>query len=441
MVHEDILALKVAARYMRSKSFGDPRMLLARFQSALDKYLLPESELREAKDLFRGITEEDRGNPEHMKARKLAYQASRNVTSGSPDLAEIGEPLFWSILQSFSLQPPLRKKVEAAAKAYSKVYRPRRRAKTFSAIYIEYIEQYEAYFNAAQQHLEVAREAINKGKEHSEAPVEGNPETSTKIKVGDFTLVNTGGFPQKTMDEVADLVQKASSLLKTNGFGMVCYGNIMVTNTLKANKVLAFYVLAEDELLVRANFKSERDTLRTILHELGHRYQYQFMKGRGAEVQAFYHWMEGEEIDRLKDKRDELLPKKGDTIEIKGVTWEALSTTPTVSRSEVVYLVNMQTQDEPHMKAKIELEGWLSYKGIKLRDLEDQSLRGFITEYAKRGGPDENFAEVFSVYCLGKLRRDYKELFEILAFNRSKTASDDPLSSAVAHRYSKVIHY
>lgn len=434
MVLGDVLALRVAARYLRAKSFGDPKMLLARFQNTLDKYSLPENDLREAKELFKGITEEDRSNPEHMKARSLAYQASRNVTSGSPELAELGEPLFWSILQSYSLQPLLRKKIEVAAKAYSKAYRPRRKAKTFAAIYVEYIEQYEAYFNAAQQHADAAREAISKGKEHSEVPAEDTAEIATKMKVGDFTLVNTGGFPEKTMNEVADLTQKASALLHSSGFGMVCYGNIMVTNSLKNNKVLAFYVLAEDELLVRANFKSERDTLRTILHELGHRYQYQFMKGRDAEVKAFYRWMEGEEDDRLKDKRDELLPKKGDTVEIKGVTWEATRTTPTATRSGVKYFVNMQTKDESHMRAKIELEGWLSYKGIKLRDLNDPTLRGFVTEYAKSGGPDENFAEVLSVYCLGKLRSDYKDAFEILAFNRSKSAV-----SAVVDRYTQAI--
>lgn len=316
----------------------------------------------------------------------------------------------------------MRKKIEAAAKAYSKAYRPRRKAKTFTAIYVEYIEQYEVYFNAAQQHADAAREAISQGKEHSEAPAESTTEVGTKMKIGDFTLVNTGGFPEKTMNEVADLTQKASALLHSSGFGRVCYGNIMVTNSLKNNKVLAFYVLAEDELLVRANFKSERDTLRTILHELGHRYQYQFMKGHDAEVKAFYRWMEDEEDDRLKDKGDELIPKKGDTIEIKGVIWESLSNTPTVGRSGVKYFVNMQTKYEPYMNGKIELEGWLSYKGIKLRDLNDQTLRGFVTEYAKRGGPDENFAEVFSVYCLGKLRNDYKEAFEALVFGKSKTA-------------------
>jgi hypothetical protein len=59
MVFCDILALKVAARYLRAKSFGDPKMLLARFQNTLDKYSLPERDLSEAKKLFKGIPEED----------------------------------------------------------------------------------------------------------------------------------------------------------------------------------------------------------------------------------------------------------------------------------------------------------------------------------------------------------------------------------------------
>lgn len=435
MALDGALALRVAARYLRAKSFGDPKMLLARFQSTLNKYRLPENDLREARELLRGSVW-DPNNQEHKKAKILAYEASRNVAKGSSELAEVGQPLFLAILQSYSLHPVLRKKIEAAAKVYAKAYRPRQKEKSFAGIYAEYIEQYEAYFSAAEQHLAAAKEAIKDGKEHSETPAENTSEVGTKMKVGDFTLVNTGGFPEKTMNEVADLTQKASALLHSSGFGKVCYGNILVTNSLKANKVLAFYMLAEDELLVRANFKNARDTLRTILHELGHRYQFQFMKGRDAEVKAFYRWMEGEEVDRLKDKRDELLPQKGDTIEIKGVTWEAVVNTPSVTRDGVKYFVNMISKDEDHLKGKIELEGWLSYKGIKLRDFNDPTLRGFVTEYAKRGGPDENFAEVFSVYCLGKLRKDYTEAFEDLAFNRSKSAT----VSAVVSRYIRAAH-
>jgi len=420
----DSLALKVATRYLRAKSFGDPKVLLAKFQSTLDKYILPEKDLREARELFRGSVWNP-NNQEHKKAKILAYEAARNTANGSSELADAGRPLFLSILQSYSLQPALRKKIEAAAKVYAKAYRPRQKEKSFEGIYAEYIEQYESYFNAAEQYLLAAREAIKEGKEHSETPTEDTSEVATKMQVGGFTLVNTGGFPEKTMNEVADLTQKASAFLHSKGLGKVCYGNILVTNSLKANKVLAFYMLAEDELLVRANFKNERDTLRTILHELGHRYQFQFMKGRDAEVKAFYRWMEGEEDDRLKDKRDELIPKKGDTITVKGIEWEAVSTIPSPSSSGIKYFVNMQTVEQPPIRGKMDLEGWLSFKGIKLRDFNDPTLRGFVTEYAKRGGPEENFAEVFSIYCLGKLRNDYKEAFEILAFGRSKTAASE----------------
>lgn len=436
MTLADALVLRVAARYMQAKSFGDPKMLLARFQSVLDKYRLPENDLREARELLRGSVW-DPNSQEHKRSKILAYEASKNVANGSSELAEVGQPLFLAILQSYSLQPVLRKKIEAAAKVYAKAYRPRQREKSFAGIYAEYIEQYEAYFNAAEQHLEAAKEAIKEGKEHSEAPAEDTTEVGTKMKVGDFTLVNTGGFPEKTMNEVADLTQKAAALLHSSGFGKVCYGNILVTNSLKANKVLAFYMVADDELLIRANFKKDRDTLRIVLHELGHRYQFQFMKGRDAEVKAFYRWMEGEEVDRLKDKRDELLPKKGDTIEVKGVTWEAVSTIPSPSSSGVKYFVNMQTVEQPPIRGKMDLEGWLSYKGIKLRDFNDPTLRGFVTEYAKRGGPEENFAEVFSIYCLGKLRKEYVEPFETLAFGRSKSAT----VSAVVDRYLQAIRH
>jgi hypothetical protein len=235
------------------------------------------------------------------------------------------------------------------------------------------------------------------------------------------------------MDEVADLTQKAGALIKSSGLGKVCYGNILVTNSLMKNSVLAFYVWEEDEVLIRANFKSDRDTLRTIIHELGHRYQHQFMKGRDAEVKAFYNQMEGEEDHRIKDKLNDLKPKVGDTIEVKGVTWETTHVLPTAGRSGIKYFVSMQMKGEPYVKGKMDLESWLSYKGIKLRNPDDQTLRGFVTEYAKKGGPVENFAEMFSFYCLGKLRKEYKEAFEALVFG-SKTAQER-LTQRVIDRY------
>ena len=192
----DILALRVAARYLRAKSFGDPKMLLARFQSTLDKYSLPEKDLRETRELLRGSVW-DPNNQEHKKAKILAYEAARNVSNGSSELAGVGQPLFLAILQGYSLQPALRRKIEAAAKTYSKAYRPRQKEKSFQGIYAEYIEQYEAYFSAAGQHLTAAREALKEGKEHSETPSEDTTEVATKMKVGDFTLVNTGGFPER----------------------------------------------------------------------------------------------------------------------------------------------------------------------------------------------------------------------------------------------------
>jgi hypothetical protein len=395
--------------------------LITKFKALLAKYSIAPSVLEDAKRVLSSIKGDiDRTDPEQVKAKDVAYEASRAVTYGSPYLVDVGHPLFLTILQSLSLPPALRRKVEMCAKVYAKVYKPRRKSKTFADIYLEYISHYEAYFPPAQTHLAIAEEALSQGKEHSEAT---NPsEVATKIRVGEFTLVNTGGFPEKTMAEVGDLIQKASALLKSSGFGVVCYGDILVTNTINRSKVLAFYQIAEDELLVRANFKSTTEILRTVLHELGHRYQFQFMKGRDRDIAALYRRMAGEEDNRYRDNLEELKPQKGDTIEVKGTTWEAIQVLPTFGRLGLNYKITLQSRDDPKMKGSIPLEGWLDNKGLKLRDPDNQSLRGFITEYAKRGGPDENFAEMFSFYCLGKMRKDYREAFEALVFGSSKTA-------------------
>jgi hypothetical protein len=88
-----------------AKSFGDPKVLLAKFQITLDKYLLPENDLREAKELFNRVTERDRSDPEQVKSGGVAYQASRNVERGAPEVKDAGAPLFWAILQNYTLQP------------------------------------------------------------------------------------------------------------------------------------------------------------------------------------------------------------------------------------------------------------------------------------------------------------------------------------------------
>lgn len=428
MTHFDALTQRVRDRYLlrSAKSLGDPKQLCAQFEVAIRKCIIPEVDLARARKVFLENPEVKFGSPlspEFEKARDLARTAGMYVVYKAIDVTLAGNPLFLALIQQYTLPQALRKKVESAAKVYAKAYKPRGlKTLNLSAMYLKELENYEKFFPVALKHAELAREAMNKGSLHSEDGSEG-ASAPTKVKVGDFTVVNTGGFPESTITEISDLVQKSQALLKSSGFGNVCYGDVLITNTLSKSNILAFYQISSDELFIRANLKGSSEILSTILHELGHRYQHQFMKGRDRDLATLYRKMDGEEDKNLSDKLKDLRPKSGDTVSYKGDTLVANSVEYAI-RGNSTYIVKCKVQGDEKTSFSMPLEAWLGLKGVKTRDPDDHELRGFITNYAKTGGPGENFAEMFSYYCLGKMRKEYRDAFEELVFGSAKTAHE-----------------
>ena len=81
------------------------------------------------------------------------------------------------------------------------------------------------------------------------------------------------------------------------------------------------------------------------------------------------------------------------------------------------FKVHLERVDDPKWKASVSLEGYLSLKGEEARDVdENPDYKGFVSEYAKRGGPGENFAEMFAFYCMGRLPVLQSVAFEELCF-------------------------
>ena len=409
----DVIALKVAARYLRAKSLGDPNDLLHKFVAGVALLEIPEQSIAKARKVINEYIEAEKAGPHtwerqwpgYIEAEDLAYKAWFKATKGFEGLANgVLDPLFLSILQEKALPESLRKKVEKAAITYAKVGLPRVKQRGVERD-LEKFDIYEKRMAQLKGHLAIAIMAVGTGKAHSE---EG--EGATRIKVGDFTLVNTGGFPGKVMDTVADLAQKAQAHLKSKGFGKVCYGDIQVTNKLMRN-AYAFYHVDSDEMFVRADAKASPDILKTTLHELGHRYQHQFMKGRDWDVRQLYHVIENQEGGKGLSETKALLPAIGDTADNKGKTFRVTQTLPNGRGSWVIHVV---TDSKPGTNYKIDLEGWLAMKGEKTRDLTQPDFKGFVTDYAKKGGPGENFAEMFAFYCLDKLPRALVEPFETL---------------------------
>ncbi len=329
----DYLTWRVAARHLTAERVGDPKELLGVFEHAVKviEAQIPEDQIIEAKHALGAAKS---GVPaEIIKYDGLALKAFFTVKHAHHQISGPGHKLFLSILQTYVLPPALRKKIEIASRVYLKDVNPRIKAKGGADFYLERIEVWEKFRFLLRSHVQYAKEAIAHGKEHAE---EG--EGATKMRVGPFTLVNTGGFDGKQMDEVADVVQKATAYAQSAGLGDVCYGEVQVTNTIHKANVLAFYLLAKDEMFIRANVKATTDVVRTVLHELGHRYQHKFMPGRDRDVERLYHELSGQEIRRKYDTTKVKLPQPGETMEAKGKTYVVTRTLPDLKSGYKVYL-------------------------------------------------------------------------------------------------------
>lgn len=421
----DRIASRIAAAYLASQphaaaAVGDPKRLIGEFELAVHTLASRADplKLKAVRLLLEEVkTREDYYKLPHETVTRPAYTAYLYVKD--LPLAETGHALFLSILQSYTLPPRLLKQVEMASRVYLKSRAPGLPA-SGPQKYIKAIDIYEQTLAEARKHIEVARAAIAQGKEHD---TEG--EGATKVKVGPFTLINTGGFSRDVMREAADLVHKAAEHLQRVGLTDVLYGDVHVTNTIMSrSNVLAFYLVEKDEMFVRANVKATAEMTRTTIHELGHRYEAKFLRGGARAVATLYREVNTQEFRRKSvGPRAEDKPNPGETIVDKGVTYSVVTTEWSPRSGYKVILQPNEGGVKPGVKVSISLEGWLDRKrgpAQGTRDLDDPDHLGFVTAYAKKS-PSENFAEMFSFYAMGKLPKSLVPIFEQTVFGTSKT--------------------
>ncbi len=401
------IAARVAAAYLIANPrvaalVGDPKQLVESFALALQK--LASSEDPQKLQSARGILEQEAKQRNSVDYRTVhdaqgtaysAYYALRNLP-----LRASGYALFLSILQSYTLPPKLLKQVEMASREYLKS-RPPPIPKLGPLRYLGALTAYEQVVALGRKHLEVAREAIAQGKEHG---AEG--EGATKVQVGPITIINTGGFSSDVMRGVADTIHQVVSHIQKAGFGQILYGDVHVTNTIKSNaNVLAFYLVQKDEMFVRANVKVTTGMVRDVIHEYGHRYQHKFLRGGEKTLTQLYATIDRQEFRRrIQGPKESEKPTPGEVVEHKGTRYEAIKLAPGGQKVEAVNQKNKK-------RYLISLDSWNLLKRGENRDLSDPDHLGFVTEYAKRS-PGENFAEMFSYYCIGKLPRTLVPIFE-----------------------------
>lgn len=288
--------------------------------------------------------------------------------------------LFWSILQTYQLNPKDRKVIEQANRVFAKDKMNRMAPEKTVAAYNKTLAEFKLFY-------EVAKRALS-AKKHSDE------DSGTTLKSGSFTLVNTGGFPDKTMQEAGKVVHTAERMLRAKGLGKVCYGNIQVTNTIgRSTRTLAFYVQTTDEMFVRANLKGKQGpAVTSVLHELGHRLHLKYLSGKNADIRQIYRVI----ADKFRDQSYDMskMPAPGATIlGDKNEPWVYDGTT--YSKGGTRYL-SVHLESDPSRKGGIQLADWLIYSG---------GGSSFVSTYAKKNH-EENFAEMLAAYCEDRLPED-----------------------------------
>lgn len=397
------LAGRVANRFLVGDVIGDPKVQLRQFQALVENWTRYEEAVTKALPRLQELSAGEEPSPSMEQYRAI----QENVLGEARDIVSefrvatryhkiqhVAEPLFWAILQQYVLPPQVLRGVEAASRFWSKKklsIRPRSRYGTYG-FYVENIEGYLKFCAEMRKQVTIAQSAIVKGKLNSDPSIA----ETVRFRVGSFTVVNTGGFDDKTMTKAVEIVREAERAMRGIGLSKVCYGDILISKTVNNNKrVVAFYVKANDEMFVRANVEADLDSIKTVCHELTHRYVAKFIPDRMGEIKSIYRSLKTESW-RTEEIPDELLPKEGVAVEIKG---KRLIVKRVEKWSDKIRLVE-EGGNDPNLYYTIPLGVWLKNNGSEPH--QRPGFVGFITQYASTD-PEENFCEMVSYYATGKL--------------------------------------
>lgn len=406
-------ARRVLARYLRADAIGDPKALLAGFTAGVESFAEIEPK---AKKLL-GVLDEMQKAQDRNEPWEFNRLAGQWGTTDYKDVADVwlaveysfkrlkrtAELLFLAVLQQYAVPPNKVKKVQAAARFWSKTKMVIRKDKRrWAPRHAEEIVAYGDLLSTYREQVALVTDIVTSAKLHGE-------EETPKLKAGPFTLINTGNFPPKVMEQVQETVEKAAKAMTSAGLGKVCYGDIMVSNTITSkSNVLAFYLLSSDEMFVRANVKPNIDSVATVCHELAHRLENKFLKSKQDEIRSLYQRIAHHVRFGPSSVPTQGWPELGREIDFKGEKLVVLN----VSRHE--NKIQFGEPPAPNVyRRKVytaPLEWWL--KNIEGKEPErGPDFKGFITGYAKKDA-DENFAEMVAYYALGKLPQGLIELLE-----------------------------
>lgn len=403
------LACRVAERAKQGVSIGDPKSLLDDYRKTLTVYSAREDlavrwlKLNEEVQRLQQSNsadprlgelqqERDQGWGPHGVSLELAVFLK---VYGFPAFQETARLLCLAILQQYLLPDKIRKSVETASKFWVKNPRMNPSGRTTNDTIVKRMDLYLDHLRDFRRHEKVFELAIREGKPHGEGDL------VTNLKAGSFTLVNTGGFDKKTMRAKVPLVEQVDHRFRSIGLGSVCYGTVNISNRLSGEDVMAFYHAASDEMFVRSDAKASSDAEHSVCHELAHRYEHVFIPNKKSLIVRLYNRisMHSEQSVSFED-----FPRHGDPVEYEG---RALVVVESDYRRR---RVKVKDVSDPKVTYTMPLQTYSRLKGLP----ERVHPLDFVTLYAKRGGPSENFAEMVAFYALGRLPEEQVELLRPL---------------------------
>lgn len=425
------LARRVATRFILADSIGEPAELLRDFRDRVEDFAKEEPKAKKLLDMYEQIQAAYK-HDDLSKAYALEGQWLTTDYSSVADVAiatervfrrtkGIAEPLFLALLQQFTLPAALTKKVQAAARFWSKrdvrftrVKGPGEKLRRLPGVLA-----YPKLLKEFQAHVQVAELALRQGKPHSESG-------ANKLNAGPFTVINTGAFDEGVMQKAVKTIELASRQMHSIGLGKVCYGDVLVSNTLTSrSNIMAFYLVQKDEMFVRANVSPDSNTVRFVCHELAHRLEHKFLSSKKGEIKTLYrHIADAHDEATMVSAED--WPDRGKTIEFEGrpltvtkidpyrqsVTFKD----PVKSREELAR--KGISEDEPGYDRVLNSVAWTTPIQTWLQKYEGKPPPPkpkfhWVTEYAKKD-PSENFAEMVSFWAIGQLDPAMIELLEAI---------------------------
>ena len=250
------------------------------------------------------------------------------------------------------------------------------------------------------------RKAIKDAKEYIDYSLgEQTIDLANKVTLGPSVIVPEEGCTQDEFSEVVDPIKKAQQLVKSAGFGSVLKGSVFkVTPKSKTGLIAAEYSPSYDLIRMRPIGRSAE----TVVHELGHRLWYRFLKGRAKQYwkDAFdgdlIQIQESDVVDvvsRMKDmskrQSETFIPR---LLEPSVKEWEKENSNDPVVPYKAQYFLDRRTGWGDSEKKG----DWDKYEMYLVKYLTGEPvMRNFVTDYSNTNEL-EAFAEVFRLVCTKK---------------------------------------